>query len=63
MNSYVIVETPDGLSIVELSQGQTAEDAAFANNGMLVNEEIYTSYEDANDALAEIPLEEEPDAG
>jgi hypothetical protein len=62
MHNFVIVETADGLSIIELSPGQSPDDAASACNGMLVNEDVYTSYEDAQDALAAFPLEEESDA-
>lgn len=59
MTNFIIVEVADGLAIVEMTPGQAAEDVAFANNGFLVNEEVYSSYEDANDALANIVIEED----
>ncbi len=62
IKNFVIVEIADGLAIVELPPGQNPEDAAFGNNDFLVTEEIYTSQEEANDALAEIAIEEDHEA-
>jgi hypothetical protein len=59
MKGFVIVEIADGLEVVELKPNQTPEDAAFAINGFLADEEIYPSFEQAKDALADIAVEDE----
>jgi hypothetical protein len=52
MTAYCIIETEDGLGIIELVPGMTAEESANQRGGLLVDPGPYTSYEDACDGLA-----------
>lgn len=61
MVTYCIVETDDGLTIVEQLAGMTAEDAAEHVGGILIDAGPYHSYDDAFDTLAELDEEEEHD--
>jgi len=54
MNSFAIMEIADGLTIVEVMPGQSAEDAALAGGGVLVDPGPYDSYEEATDALDQL---------
>jgi hypothetical protein len=59
MHRFVIVELDDGCEVVDLLPNQTPEDAAFAKQGFLVNEETYATYEEAQDAMAELDMEQD----
>ena len=59
MNSFAIVEIEDGLTVVEMQPGQTAEDAAAQQQARLVDAGPFATYEDACDALAELEEDEE----
>jgi hypothetical protein len=61
MSDYVIVEVADGHTVVELEPGQSAQEAALANHGILANDLIYPSFEDASDALADFAILDEPE--
>lgn len=56
---YAIVELEDGLLVVEVPTGMTLEEVALQNRGVLADENVYDSYDEACDALAEL----EPDEG
>lgn len=49
---YCIIETDDGLTVVEFGLTQTAEQAAAARGGELIDAGPYSTYEAAEDALA-----------
>ncbi len=51
MTAYCIVETDDGLSIIERVEGMTAEEIAGQLGGNLIDPGPYESFEDADDAL------------
>ena len=59
MTYYIIIETNDGQAVVSCSDGQTAEDAAEANGGILVDEGPFDSFEEARDALEDLDLAED----
>lgn len=61
MADYVIVEVADGHTVVELEAGQTPQEAALANHGILANDAIYPSFEDASEALADFAILDEPE--
>jgi hypothetical protein len=61
MIQFAIIELADGLTVVELQPGQTAEDAAAGQGGVLVDPGPYPSYEEANDALIDLQAEDEDD--
>jgi len=51
MAFYTVIETDDGLTIKRVADGQTPEDAAITEGGVLVDAGPYDTYEDARDAL------------
>lgn len=51
MTWYVIVETEDGLSVANVPQGGTAEEAAVRSGGVVVDAGPYPAYEEAYDAM------------
>lgn len=59
MVSFAVIEVDDGLTIIEVLPGQSAEEAAASQQGVLVDPGPYRSYEEANDALAELQAEDE----
>jgi hypothetical protein len=59
MANFAIVEVDDGLTIVEVLAGESPEDAALREAGVLVDPGPYTTYDDASDALAELEGEDE----
>ncbi len=58
MPEYIIIETDDGLMVVELPPGKTAAEVAMILRGTLVDEGPYHSYEDAFDAMYSLPSDE-----
>jgi hypothetical protein len=59
MNSFAIVEIDRGFTVVEVPAGQSPEDVAISEGGILVDPGPYDSYEEAIDALDELEEEEE----
>jgi hypothetical protein len=59
MVDFAIIELEDGLTVVPLQPGQSAEEAAVLNGGTLVDPGPYPSYEDACDALIDLQYEDE----
>lgn len=62
MTKFIVIELEDGLTVVELLPGQTAEDAAAAAGGILVDPGPYATFEEADDALLELQEEAEEEA-
>ncbi len=56
MTSYSIIEIDDGFEIIEVLAGQSAEDAAIAAGGVLVDPGPYDHYDDAIDALSQLEI-------
>ena len=59
MVSYAIIELDDGLSVVTVDPGESPENAAAKERGLLVDPGPYATYEDAYDAITN--LEEDED--
>lgn len=59
MVGFAIIELDDGMTVVEIEPGQTAEDAAASCGGFLVDPGPYPSYDDACDALLALADDEE----
>lgn len=54
MTSFAIIEVDDGLMVATIEPGQSPEDAAIANQGILVDPGPYATYDDACDAMTEL---------
>jgi len=59
MVDFAIIELEDGLTVVELQPGQSAEDAAASRGGILIDPGPYSSYEEACDALSDLEYADE----
>ncbi len=59
MPYFSIIELEDGLTIIELEPGQNPEDGAAAHGGILIDPGPYANFEDATDALRNLPAEDE----
>lgn len=57
MLRYAIVETDDGLTVVEVPEHRTAEEIATSHHALLVDSRLYESFQDAFDAMMLIPNE------
>ena len=59
MTDFCIVETNDGMTIAEIYEGASAEDAAEREGGTLIEAGPFANYDDAYDALLNLePLGE-----
>jgi hypothetical protein len=58
MVSFAVIEVEDGLTIVELKSGESAEDAALAQGAVLIDPGPYATFEEANDALDQIRVDD-----
>ena len=59
MLSFAVIEVDDGFTIVEVRDGQLAEDAAINEGGVLIDPGPYTTYEEACDALDLLEADED----
>jgi hypothetical protein len=59
MITFAIIEIDDGLTIATIQPGQTPEEAATGQDGVLVDPGPYATYEDAYEALCELEGEED----
>jgi hypothetical protein len=55
--AYCIIETDNGLTIVELIPGRSPEEAAEVGGGSLIDPGPYAAYEEAEDALSTMQAE------
>jgi len=62
VSAFAIAEIDDGLTVVEVHPGETAEEAAVRNRGTLVDAGPYPTYEAAYDALMEIDTEDDEES-
>lgn len=60
--SFAIIEVADGLTVVEVQPGQSPEEVASLHDGMLIDAGPYPTYDEAQDALLNIPDEDEEEA-
>jgi hypothetical protein len=59
MLRYELVETNEGMSVVEIPAGFSAEEAALQQGGSIVDPGPFTNYEDAYEALMALKLDDE----
>lgn len=59
MLRYELIETNEGLTVVEIPTGETADEAALEQGGFVVDPGPFTSYEDAYEALMALKLDED----
>ena len=59
MLQYELIETNEGLTVIEIPTGATAEEAARQQAGLVVDPGPFTSYEDAYEALMALKLDED----
>jgi hypothetical protein len=59
MPNYAIIETDDGLTVVEIPAQESPESVALENGAALIDPGPYASYEEAYDAMMLIPEEDE----
>ena len=59
MLRYELVENDAGLTVIEIPNGYTAEEAARQQEGLIVDPGPFTSYEDAYEALMALKLDDE----
>jgi hypothetical protein len=59
MLRYELIETNDGLTVIEIPTGATAEEAARQQAGLVVDPGPFASYEDAYEALMALKLDED----
>lgn len=57
---YVVLENDKGLDVVEQRPNQSLEDVALEHGGLIVDDLVYRSYDDAYDALLNVQREAEP---
>ena len=57
MVSFAIIELENGLAVATVQPGQTPEEAATREKGILVDPGPYATYEEACDALCELESE------
>ena len=55
MSSFTVIENDNGLLVVAVESGETADEAAVRYNGVVVDEGPYKTYDDAYDAMLQIP--------
>ena len=54
MVSFAIIEVDDGLTVATIQPGQTPEQVASNEHGVLVDPGPYATYEEAYDAMCEL---------
>lgn len=59
MIQYAIIETDDGVTIIDHSWAEDADVVAEEHGGTLADGSPFTSYEDAYDALLDLQGEEQ----
>jgi hypothetical protein len=64
MPDFLILETDDGLTVVEREDNESAEDSALRHGGMVVDPGPFATLDEAQDALlllAEAEDDDEPE--
>lgn len=59
MLQYELIETDEGMTVIEVESGMTPEEAARQHDGLLIDPGPYASYEDAYEALMALKLDDE----
>jgi hypothetical protein len=55
MSHFIIIDTDDGLTVVPHDPADTPEETALAHKGVVADETIYATFDDAYDAMQQIP--------
>lgn len=63
MLRYAIIEVDDGLTVVEVGEGQSAEEVAVRYGGVVVDPGPYPTFEEASEALLALPDEDDDAEG
>lgn len=63
MAHYEVVETDEGLSVVEIEPGATPEEAASRRGAILIDPGPYEGYDEACDALTALKRDETEEEG
>lgn len=58
MSCYIVIENDQGLRVADVPSGKSAADVATILQGVIVDFGPYKSYEDAYDAMMQIPDDE-----
>ena len=58
---YALAETDDGFMVIQFAEGETAEDAALKESGVVVDSGPYISYEEAYEALEQLEVFDKED--
>ena len=61
MVNYALIEVDDGYTVVQFANGESAEEAAIREGGVLVDPGPYMSYEEAYEALDRLEVFDEED--
>ena len=61
MPNYIVIETESGLTLAEVAKHETPEAVAEKHRGLIVDQTLYKSYEDAYDAMLNLQSEEDED--
>ena len=61
MIAYSIIETEDGLAVVDRPASESAEECAVRHGGIVVDPGPYKTSEDAYDALLALQMDDESD--
>ena len=61
MVSYLVIETDDGLTVAEVQPGMELAEAAERHGGVIVDTNVYKTYDDAYDALLALQADDEDD--
>ena len=59
MLRYELIETSEGLTVIEIPAGATAEEAARQQDGLVADPGPFTSYEEAYEALMAMKLDDD----
>ena len=61
MPTYIVIETENGLTLATVGQHETPEGVAEKHRGIIVDQTLYKSYDDAYDAMLNLQSEAEED--
>ena len=61
MVAFSIIETDDGLTVVDRQADETPEECAVRHGGVIIDAGPYPTYEEAYDALLALKMDEADD--
>jgi hypothetical protein len=63
MLRYELIETNEGMTVIEIPTGLSADQAALQQGGLVVDPGPFTNYEDAYEALMALKLDDGEEDG